>query len=228
MTTKKQPTSGFTIIELLIVIVVIGILAALILTAYSNIQDRAQVSVTRNTIQQFSKAFVAFKVDNGRYPGVLDIDSVELDGVDGGMGACIGAGYKEDLPCGPSVSPGTIFPSFNKELEEYTGKTPNISPHTVPIVIDPVAGTPITFTGISYVPYDTDGINGIGGTIDGQPSSGGIFMYALDEVNASCTGGAALRFTNEFGVFTSKDNNGNVYQNSLTDDTSTGCIVMLP
>lgn len=43
---KQQPntTTGFTIVELLIVIVVIGILAAITIVAYSGIQDKARVA----------------------------------------------------------------------------------------------------------------------------------------------------------------------------------------
>ena len=40
----KSPRSGFTIVELLIVIVVIAILAAITIVAFNGIQERARAS----------------------------------------------------------------------------------------------------------------------------------------------------------------------------------------
>jgi general secretion pathway protein G len=88
---RANHQSGFTIIELLIVIVVIGILAALILTAYGNIQGKAQASVTKNIVQQYSKALLAYKVDNGHYPRQEDLDQNEISALPNNVnngGAC--------------------------------------------------------------------------------------------------------------------------------------------
>ncbi|MBC7512527.1 prepilin-type N-terminal cleavage/methylation domain-containing protein, partial [Candidatus Saccharibacteria bacterium] len=43
----KQTTSGFTIVELLITIVVIGIIASITLLSFSNVQVRANDAVIR-------------------------------------------------------------------------------------------------------------------------------------------------------------------------------------
>ncbi|MBC7869078.1 prepilin-type N-terminal cleavage/methylation domain-containing protein [Candidatus Saccharibacteria bacterium] len=59
---------GFTIVELLIVIVVIGILAAISIVAYSGIQDRARYSSYRSDIGNINKAIMLYAVDNGAYP----------------------------------------------------------------------------------------------------------------------------------------------------------------
>lgn len=51
----KQKPTGFTIVELLVVIVVIGILAAITIVAYTGIQDKARASRANdelNTLQQ--------------------------------------------------------------------------------------------------------------------------------------------------------------------------------
>lgn len=65
---NKQP--GFTIVELLIVIVVIGILAAITIVAYSGIQTRARDSFRSNDMGQIKKAIELYYVDNGFYPTV--------------------------------------------------------------------------------------------------------------------------------------------------------------
>ena len=51
----KRRQSGFTIVELLIVIVVIGILAAITIVAYNGIQDRAKTTAVQSAATQASK-----------------------------------------------------------------------------------------------------------------------------------------------------------------------------
>lgn len=61
--------NGFTIVELLIVIVVIAILAAISIVAYNGIQSNARLSAYRSDIQAINKAIQLYHVDNGFYPG---------------------------------------------------------------------------------------------------------------------------------------------------------------
>ena len=61
-------TSGFTIVELLIVIVVIAILAAVSIAAYTNIQQRAKNAVIINAASQSLKMIKAYIAENGDYP----------------------------------------------------------------------------------------------------------------------------------------------------------------
>jgi type II secretion system protein G len=60
--------SGFTIVELLIVIVVIGILAAISLVAYANVQTKARDSRRASDLSLISKAIEMYRLDNGGYP----------------------------------------------------------------------------------------------------------------------------------------------------------------
>jgi len=59
---------GFTVVELLIVIVVIAILAAIMLVAYNGIQERAENTKTNQAVAQYSKALIAYKSLNSTYP----------------------------------------------------------------------------------------------------------------------------------------------------------------
>ena len=63
---KKQ--TGFTIVELLIVIVVIAILAAITIVAYNGIQNRANDTAIQNDLKSIAQKLELYKVDNGIYP----------------------------------------------------------------------------------------------------------------------------------------------------------------
>ena len=66
----KRNNPGFTIVELLIVIVVIAILAAVTTVAYSGMQQRARNTAIVNAVAQSIKTIVAYTSTNGAYPAV--------------------------------------------------------------------------------------------------------------------------------------------------------------
>lgn len=64
----KPNNKGFTIVELLIVIVVIGILAALVVTTFTGIQQRARNTERQTDIKAIHGQVEAYYAQNGRYP----------------------------------------------------------------------------------------------------------------------------------------------------------------
>jgi len=64
----KKTSSGFTIVELLIVIVVIGILAVITIVAYNGLQQRGRDAQRSSDIASLQKALELYHVDNGGYP----------------------------------------------------------------------------------------------------------------------------------------------------------------
>lgn len=67
---KKRQTNGFTIVELLIVIVVIAILAAISVVAYNGIQTRARNAQTGAAGNAYLKGFALYLAANNSYPAV--------------------------------------------------------------------------------------------------------------------------------------------------------------
>jgi prepilin-type N-terminal cleavage/methylation domain-containing protein len=64
----KKKQSGFTLVELLIVIVVIAILAAITVVAYNGVQQRARTTSRISAVRSIQKALEMYRVTNGVYP----------------------------------------------------------------------------------------------------------------------------------------------------------------
>lgn len=65
---KNISRDGFTIVELLIVIVVIGILAAITIVAFNGVQERGRDADRQTDLKTIQKKLELFYVDNGYYP----------------------------------------------------------------------------------------------------------------------------------------------------------------
>lgn len=60
--------AGFTLLELLVVIVIIGLLAAYVGPKYFSQLGKSEVTVARAQIDAFEKSLDTFRLDVGRYP----------------------------------------------------------------------------------------------------------------------------------------------------------------
>jgi general secretion pathway protein G len=65
---RHRLTAGFTLIELMVVLVIIGVLAALIVPNVLERADDARVTAARTDINNLMQALKLFKLDNQRYP----------------------------------------------------------------------------------------------------------------------------------------------------------------
>lgn len=68
MNVSKQP--GFTIVEMIVVVVIIGILAAISLVSYTTVQQRGRDAQRTTDITEVQKALEKYHAANGTYPSV--------------------------------------------------------------------------------------------------------------------------------------------------------------
>lgn len=71
MIVVRHARSGFSFIELVVVIMVMAILAGLGVPMVMNLVDKARVNSTRSNLQALKSAIVMFKNDTSRYPTKL-------------------------------------------------------------------------------------------------------------------------------------------------------------
>ncbi len=65
---RRTVSTGFTLIELMVVLVIIGVLAALIVPNVLDRADDARVTAARTDVNNLMQALKLYKLDNQRYP----------------------------------------------------------------------------------------------------------------------------------------------------------------
>lgn len=70
MFSLKKQSKGFTIVELLIVIVIIGILATLVIVTFTGIQQKARDSQRQTDVGALNSHVTAYYAETGTYPAL--------------------------------------------------------------------------------------------------------------------------------------------------------------
>lgn len=66
--TSKQYRAGFTMVELIVVIIILGLLAGVVANNFVGQTDKARVVATKTSLKTLHTAILQFKMDTGRYP----------------------------------------------------------------------------------------------------------------------------------------------------------------
>ena len=129
---KLKEERGFTIVELLIVIVVIGILAAIVIVAYNGVQNQARTTEALANAKEVVNKSEIYNADtgNGQYPATAAIIK--------------------------AATGNSALSSKVNALIQATGSAPTSSnPTHIGYAPCPASGTPVTGAKISYWNYST-------------------------------------------------------------------------
>lgn len=160
MRSDRLRVRGFTIVELLIVIVVIAILAAITMIAYNGMQERAKDTRRKNDISQIKKALLAYDIVHG---GVVHTYAY----TDYGSGPTYG---------GWDHSAGTNWLAFlHKEYSKMPVDPKNIIENTV----DATATENHVYSYYCYPAYEVGGI--------GHPDSASVTLVYRTESESAVT-----------------------------------------
>lgn len=177
MNFRQRRPQGFTIVELLIVIVVIGILAAITIVAYNGIQARAENTKTVSGVADYVRTLKLYAADKGNYPVNAAYPCLGETGstcgiIPGGNG-CWGMGYVAGRG------------DFNNEILTQIKSLPKLSTQKT------ACNTGSSATGGFY--YSTDGKTAgiyyfLRGDVDCGSPAGLVAVKAQSQDTTWCTG----------------------------------------
>ncbi len=116
-------TTGFTLIEIMVVIVILGVLAALVVPKVMSRPDEARGVAARQDIASLMQALKLYRLDNRRYPSTEQglaalVAKPTLAPLPDGWKA---GGYVERLPLDPWGKPYQyLYPGLRGELDVFS------------------------------------------------------------------------------------------------------------
>lgn len=132
----RRAEAGFTLLELIIVIAIIGILATIAMPKLMHTPDKAKEAVLRTDLRTFRDVIDQYYADKGKYPESLEV-LVEDD-------------YLRSIPIDPMTkSNGTWVPQF--EEPKIDAPAPESEGETQPGIMDVHSGS--DQTGSNGKPY---------------------------------------------------------------------------
>lgn len=117
MTTKNIKNQGFTLVELLIVIVIIAILTVVSLVAYNGLQNQAKTSAAKSTVDSVAKKAELYNTEEGKYPSQIS----DLTGADTKKSYYIAPANVTQLASGTSFASDTPTTTVEYEKCPLTG-----------------------------------------------------------------------------------------------------------
>jgi len=210
-TDRKKQRFGFTVVELLIVIVVIGIIATITVISYAGIQEKSVRNTVEADLRSASSALETTKSNSGGYPATKPADLPKSNGTEytyvyygTTKSYCLAATTTEgDIP-------SIYLTSDNSTIKEGTcaaatgGTVPSITTASLPSVnrnatynaTIAASGSPAPTFAVSSGTLPTGlTLNSTTGKITGKPTVSGAYTFSVKAQNAKGTATKAFTIT---------------------------------
>lgn len=179
---KKQ--LGFTIVELLVVIVVIGILAAITIVSYTGITTRANIASLTSDLVSSSQQLKLYQILYGVYPTSLDTNDCPTSPIDTNYCLKSSSGTAYQYVVSNSTNPQAFCVTATKGSYSYriTNDSTSSSGNCMDfgLVLNLDAGTPASYPGSGTTWTDLSGANNNGSLVNGvayTASNGGALSF---------------------------------------------------
>jgi general secretion pathway protein G len=100
---RNRERTGFTLLELIVVVAIIGILATMAMPALKNVPRRAAEAVLKSDLRTFRDVIDQFHADKGHYPPTLE--------------ALVEEGYLRDIPVDPITKRADTWVEIYEEID---------------------------------------------------------------------------------------------------------------
>ncbi|MHB8348681.1 MAG: type II secretion system major pseudopilin GspG [Acidiferrobacterales bacterium] len=120
---RSREHSGFTLIEVLVVMVILGILAAIIVPRIMDRPEQARVVAAKNDVRAIVSALDLYRLDNGTYPSTEQGLAALVHKPDSGNvpGNWRPGGYLDHLPIDPWGHPYQYLnPGLHGEIDVFS------------------------------------------------------------------------------------------------------------
>jgi len=93
---RRSAATGFTLVEIMIVVVIIGLLAAMAIPAFQRSRQRSQAARLTNDFRQYDSAFQRYAMEAGQLPAAASPGGV----IPAGMAGYLPDAYTQPSPMG--------------------------------------------------------------------------------------------------------------------------------
>jgi prepilin-type N-terminal cleavage/methylation domain-containing protein len=159
----RRPVRAFTLVEVMVVVVIIGFLAAAGLPSYRHLTMRSKVTALENDLRQFATAIQTYTLQNGHWPANGDPQTIPAE-----LTSAISANFTRTSPIG-----GVYKWNFEVPADGVTAKAA--------IVVQTASGNPVSDDEDMFLMIDRQMDDGVLDTGNIQVGSTNSLVFIIEK-----------------------------------------------